>query len=224
MGVMGSSHAWLRYYMALLLNVLVMRFTTHRQLQVWRYSFNSLQYHSFGSSQQYHSFSSFQYHSFGSSQQYHSFSSFQCHQLRMCRYSFDSFVLLITVSSVYSIVDFVCGVAVSLQFHYSFVLLITVSSVYSIVDFACGAAVSLQYHSCSVALQFTCVVLLFTVFSVCSIAFLTGSALQFTWVALLFTVFSVCSIAFLTVFSSTLSALWCATLPAALLSLLGLES
>ena len=109
---------------------------------------------------------------------------FQYHQLRVWRYSFYSFLLLITVSSVYSIIDFVCGAAVLLQFHYSFVLLITVSSVYSIIDFACGAAVSLQYHSClvtlCVVLQFTCVALLFTIFSVCSIAFLTVSALQFT--------------------------------------------
>jgi hypothetical protein len=90
MCVMGSSHAWLRYYMALLLNVLVIRFTTHHQLHVWHYSFGSLQCHHVWR----YSFNSLQYHSFGSSQQYHSFGSLQYrHVWRhsfVWRYSFDS--------------------------------------------------------------------------------------------------------------------------------------
>ena len=95
--------------------------------------------------------------------------SLQYHQLHdiVWRYSFA------TVSSVYSIVNFVCGAAVSFA---------TVSSVYSIINFVCGAAVLLQFHSCSVTLcvvlQFTCVALLFTIFSVCSIInFMCGATI-----------------------------------------------
>ena len=172
-----ATHAWLRYSMALLLSILLMRFTTqYRRLQVWRCSFLRFS----PCSLQHRQLCVWRY-SFGSSQ-YHrvwrySFATVSSVHSIVCgaAVSLSSFA---TVSLIYSIVNFVCGAAVSLQFHPC--------------SFMCGAAVSLQFHSCSVTL---CVALLLTVSSVYS--FLQGCGATVAYltlcVALLFTAFSVYS-------------------------------